>query len=204
MHTYTHIIVGDGYVHPEFNIILVVFMAMVFRNCHQQMYIYFHIPMYLLSAILLLYGLFQQKSILRKNLWLYELDHHPVSTTDQQVGRNIIHFSMVTWMTSLLFDTRIIQFIHCDIVSTVKKIEHSLSFKKTLVFNAVLVATVASSLELLFISYHVSQDWNVLVYMTLAMGFQLFRTVSQGELSCMKNRLLFGIIIKYDHCNSGP
>lgn len=182
LHTFIHIILGDGYVSPQFNIILVVFLAMVFRNYHQQMYIYFHIPMYLLSAILLLYGLFQQKSILVKNLWLNELDHHPVSTTDQQVGHSIIHFSMVTWMTSLLFETRVIQFIHCNIVSTIKRIDHSLDFHKILVFNAVLVATVASSLELLFISYHVSRDWNVLAYMTLSMGFQIFRTVSQGEL----------------------
>ena len=136
----------------------------------------------MLSTVLLFHGRIRQKELLHQNSWLSEydqLDYQPVGTAEQQEAYNFLQFAMVTWLASLLFDARIIQFIHYDIVSMVHDISHNLSWCKMLVTNSLTVVAFSSGMEMHFIC-SISGDWNVFIYMLLSTTVKILRTITQG------------------------
>ena len=140
------------------------------------------ITVHLLSTVLLLYGRIQQKEVLSHNGWLREydpLDHQPVSTAEQEETYNFLQFAMVTWLASWLFDVRIIQFIHKDIIGIVHNIGHNPSIYKLLVANALIVVILSSTIEITFIC-SISGDWTLFTYMLSSISFRILRTIIQG------------------------
>lgn len=140
------------------------------------------IAMHLLSTVLLLYGRIQQKEVLSQNEWLREydpLDHQPVSAAEQEETYNFLQFAMIAWLASWLFDARIIQFIHKDIIEIVHDIGHSPSIYKLLVANALIVVILSSTMEITFIC-SISGDWNLFVYMLFSISSRILRTITQG------------------------
>ena len=181
---------GDGYVRLEFPILLtIVLVAVALRHLHQKILICLHIPMHFISIVLLLYGKIQQKEISRSDTWPFnQLDHEmqpiAVSDSEKQSAHDFIHFSMVTWIASVLFDIRIMQFIGCDIVTIMHNIIrlnhcHKPTFI-VLVLNATFITAMVSMMEYSFIT-SISSEWQVVVYMVLSNVVSLLRTLYQGK-----------------------
>lgn len=172
---------GDGYVRGEFNVIIVPMIALTLHRLH-----IIPISFYLLSMVLVFFGKIQQKNILHQNAWLSEYQYvdqlQPVTTTKQEETYNFLQFSMVTWLASLMFDAKIIQFIHKDIISIAHDISHNPSLYKVLVTVSLIVGVLSSTMEIQFIC-SITGDWYVFAYMLFSTAIKILRTIIQGITS---------------------
>ena len=189
-----HLLTGDRYIKMEFNLIMIAMVTIavhhkprLYRTLHHDHNGIIPIAMHLLSIVLLLYGRIQQQEVLSKNIWLREYDqlqdHQPiVSITEQQQTNTyeFLQFTMITWLASWLFDIRISQFIHKDIVEIVHNIGHNPSVYKLVVANALTVVILSSTMEITFIC-SISGDWTLFIYMLSSISSRILRTIIQGK-----------------------
>ena len=173
------LVAGDGYVRPEFHMIAFAIIALCLHNQHIP------IAFFLLSMVLLFFGQIQQKDILRQHTWLSEfkydpLEHRPITAAEREETHNYLQFAMVTWLASLVFNVKVIQFIHKDIIAIVHDISNNFSTSKIFLVNALVVVIVTSTMEMTHIC-SISGDWSVLAYMLLSMSVKILRTLTQGS-----------------------